>query len=446
MSFGPWRGDATLRLALDKASAPALHVCRPPTPAGPSANGASAPAGDARPWPRRRRRRDGDDEDDSPQPSHLDVTLDGSDAAVRLGQGPIDAAAVSADGRRLLCIGRDGGAALWDLRSAERVLALAAPPRGAVAPARPRTGAVWLARDTRRAMSLAEDGTLHLWLLNDGGNVRVVAVDARPPLVPTPGGDAVAAFCADGWLRLWALVDGAVVARTRVAAGAATGFTAKLACWLAPDGTLGRFDLRGRRRLAPMRDMGQAVCIDAASEILLRLQGRDMALHGLRNRRTLAVLPAAGTAECALWLDGGAGLAATVGPDLSLWNLGDATLLDRISGDAPFAACSFELDGRQLRAWLHQGGEHRFEIEGQLAHRPDGAGGGRRWDRVTSKSQNDAGELSSPTAGRDCKDRWARPLISVASQSADGRRRVLWRGPLADELELFDPARSPTTQ
>ena len=60
---------------------------------------------------------------------------------------------------------------------------------------------------------------------------------------------------------------------------------------------------------------------------------------------------------------------------------------------------------------------------------------------VTVKAQPDEGELNPPAGRQEYQGRWARPLVFSGESSAGGSWRVVWRGPLADELELFDPAR-----
>ena len=50
-------------------------------------------------------------------------------------------------------------------------------------------------------------------------------------------------------------------------------------------------------------------------------------------------------------------------------------------------------------------------------------------------------DLNPPADQQDRQGRWARPLEFSGESSAGGSRRAAGRGPLADELELLDPAR-----
>ena len=59
----------------------------------------------------------------------------------------------------------------------------------------------------------------------------------------------------------------------------------------------------------------------------------------------------------------------------------------------------------------------------------------------TVKAQPVEAELNPPADRQDWQGRWARPLEFSGESSAGGGRLALGRGPLADELELLDPAR-----
>ena len=58
------------------------------------------------------------------------------------------------------------------------------------------------------------------------------------------------------------------------------------------------------------------------------------------------------------------------------------------------------------------------------------------------KAQPVEDELNPPAGQQDYEGRWARPLDVSGESSAGGDRRAPGGGPLADALELLDPARS----
>ena len=60
---------------------------------------------------------------------------------------------------------------------------------------------------------------------------------------------------------------------------------------------------------------------------------------------------------------------------------------------------------------------------------------------VTVKAPHVEAELSPPAGRQDWQGRWARPLDFSGESSAVGGRCDFGRGPLADQLELLDPAR-----
>ena len=60
---------------------------------------------------------------------------------------------------------------------------------------------------------------------------------------------------------------------------------------------------------------------------------------------------------------------------------------------------------------------------------------------VTVKAPHVEAELNPPAVRQDWQGRWARPLDFSGESGAVGGRCGFGRGPLADQLELLDPAR-----
>jgi hypothetical protein len=184
------------------------------------------------------------------------------------------------------------------------------------------------------------------------------------PLALGPDERAVAAFCADGWLRAWRLADGAVITRARVPRDSVTALASSCAYWLTPDGRLGRFDLARGARRRTLDGFGDAVAVSAGGTLAATRTETGVAVWDLARGAPLVTVPAAGAAGCALARRGRAGLLAVAGADLTLWDVATGRRLDVLTGDAPFATCAFDADGTGLTASVAGGGGHRFVVDG----------------------------------------------------------------------------------
>ena len=303
------------------------------------------------------------DEEDAADSTRHCVSGEGLAEPLFLPQGPIEAAAVSRDGRVLACFGRDATLAMWDLGDRRRIASLPIPGR-AEPGADVRVASAVVCRDATGAAAVTAGGVLHLWDLATGSVVTAAGQRVVAPLALTLDERAVAAFCADGWLRAWRVADGALITRSRVPRGSVTALASSGAYWLTPDGRLGRFDLARCARRRTLGGFGDAVAVSAGGTLAATRAEPGVTMWDLARGAPLVTVPAAGATGCALARWGRGGLLAVAGADLTLWDVATGRRLDVLTGDAPFATCVFDADGTGLTATVAGGGRHRFVVEG----------------------------------------------------------------------------------
>ena len=309
-----------------------------------------------------------EDEDDERERPKVRVNRRGGDKATWVSPNGAVAAAVAFELNRLACIAQDGTVTVWDLSLETRIAVLPAPENWQPAQGRRSAVPVAVMNEAGTRLMAVRSGHLHLWTIDTSAG-RGVAEGVRAPLYGTPDGAAAAAFCDDGWLRMWRLEDGALVRRTRVPVDAVTAFVGDRACWLTPAGELARFDLVHQSKLKSVTVDAPALKLSANAQWGVGVSSDACTLWDLSRGRAVVKLPAATIRSCAFWMTRSGGhAAAAAADDLLLWSIPDGRLLDRVTGDSPFVNCEF-VDERKLTADVLSGGTHTFTIE--QPKRPD---------------------------------------------------------------------------
>jgi len=303
---------------------------------------------------------DDDDDDEQRGKPKVKVSRHGVEKAVRVAPNGADSAAAAFDRDRLACIARDGTASVWDLSSETLIASLPTPGNWEPAQGkRPSAPVAVINADATRLMAV-RSGHLHLWAIDDAVG-RPVADGVRAPLYAMAGGATVAAFCDDGWLRIWRLEDGTLSRRTRVPAGAVTAFAGDYACWVTLEGALTRYDLTGQSRSKPLTIGAGALKLSADARWGVTVSSDLCTLWDFAAGRRVVKLPVSNATCCAFWIAARDGYAAAAARDLMVWSIPDGRLIDRVTGDAPFNHCEF-VDGRTLTAGIWRGGTHTFVI------------------------------------------------------------------------------------
>ena len=306
--------------------------------------------------------KDYEDEDDERERPKVRVNRRGGDKVTWVSPNGAVASAAAFELNRLACIAQDGTVTVWDLSLETRIAVLPAPENWQPAQGRRSAVPVAVMNEAGTRLMAVRSGHLHLWTIDTSAG-RGVAEGVRAPLYGTPDGAAAAAFCDDGWLRMWRLEDGALVRRTRVPVDAVTAFVGDRACWLTPAGELARFDLVHQSKLKSVTVDAPALKLSANAQWGVGVSSDACTLWDLSRGRAVVKLPAATIRSCAFWMTRSGGhAAAAAADDLLLWSIPDGRLLDRVTGDSPFVNCAF-VDERKLTADVLSGGTHTFTIE-----------------------------------------------------------------------------------
>jgi len=201
----------------------------------------------------------------------------------------VTALACTPDGARLVSVGNDGAAMVYDLQARRRLAVSALHATG--------IAAVAISADGTRVLSAGHDGALRLWRVGepDGGPL-LIGHDGAATCLLFAGGDADTAYSGgrDGTVRAWDLRSGrqrrlvgrlsepvsalALIGDERVIAGGDAG---EVRCWDAADGRLA----------AATRVAGAVLALDGRGPTLLYSSGRNAAVvFDLAGQAPLATL------------------------------------------------------------------------------------------------------------------------------------------------------------
>jgi WD40 repeat protein len=249
--------------------------------------------------------------------------------------GPVNACAVTPDGRRVISAADDGTLRVWDLESG-RVLATMHGHTAAV-----RACAV--TADGRRAISGSADRTLRVWDLESGRVLATLEGHTCTVLACVVTSDGrVISSAEDGTLKVWDLDRGDVLATLegQVGGGNALAVTA---------------DAR-RVIFASSFEMLQVWDLESG-RVLARLAGHTGAVHA-----------------CAVTTDGRRAISASWDTTLKLWDLEHGSVLATLEGHTGWVnACAVTADGRRavsascdgtLKVWDLDSGSVLSSLEG----------------------------------------------------------------------------------
>jgi WD40 repeat protein len=240
--------------------------------------------------------------------------------------GPVEACAVTPDGRRVVSASSDRTLKIWDLESG-RVLATLEGHHREV------TGCA-VTPDGRCMVSASEDGTLKVWDLESGRALATLEGHDRgvSGCAVTPDGRRVVSASWDGTLRIWDLETGRALATLEGHQRAVSG------CAVTPD---------GRRVVSASWDRTLKVWDLETGRALATLEGH-----------TGLVL------ACAVTADGRRVVSASWDKTLKVWDLESGDALATMEGHAGWVlACAVTPDARRLISGARDGTLKIWDLE-----------------------------------------------------------------------------------
>jgi WD40 repeat protein len=309
--------------------------------------------------------------------------------------GPVNACAVTPDGRRVVSASFDGTLKVWDLESGRVLATLMGHASGVIACA--------ITADGERVVSTSSDRTLKAW-----------DVERECALITLRGHT--------GWVRACALTAD----ERRVLSGSS-------------DGTMKVWDLESGRMLATLEGHGDRVsaCAITADSQRVVSGGLAGALHvwDLESGRVLTALEGHDGGVNACTLAGGQRIvSASIDRTLKVWDLESGRSLVTLTGHTfGVNACAVTADGRRvisasddktLKVWDIENGQTLATFEGHTL-RVNGCAVTADARHVISASDDGALKVWALESGRavtnpDVHRNW----VAMCALTADGRRMV----------------------